>query len=131
MPVVREQCTGGDLYQLLYPDKKESVDVGYVIGTGSESSLFEYAEPPRSMMDMDIVTTCADMPGKLLVFRDSFGSALVPLLSGRFGCVRYLRGDAPYDFTKVGSERPDAVVLVLAERNLRRLLECEFNGVEM
>ena len=35
------------------------------------------------------------------------------------------------DFTKVESERPDAVILILAERNLRRLLECDFNGVDI
>ncbi|MBO7407676.1 MAG: hypothetical protein J6V14_08590 [Clostridia bacterium] len=119
--------SGGDLYKLLYP-AAEGIDSDVWFDV---TPMYSYGEPPQSMMDMDIVTDNPAAEGRILVFRDSFGSALVPLLSERFGHARYLRGDAPYDFTKVESEQPDAVILVLAERNLRRLLECGFNGVNI
>lgn len=119
--------SGGDLYKLLYP-AAEGIDSDVWFDV---TPMYSYGEPPQSMMDMDIVTDNPAAEGRILVFRDSFGSALVPLLSDRFGHARYLRGDAPYDFTKVVSEQPDTVILVLAERNLCRLLECGFNGVNI
>ncbi|MBO5076467.1 MAG: hypothetical protein J5584_02585 [Clostridia bacterium] len=118
---------GGDLYKLLYP-AAEGIDSDVWFDV---TPMYSYGEPPQSMMDMDIVTDNPAAEGRILVFRDSFGSALVPLLSERFGHARYLRGDAPYDFTKVLTEQPDTVILVLAERNLCRLLECGFNGVNI
>ncbi|MBQ2307845.1 MAG: hypothetical protein II184_10070 [Clostridia bacterium] len=131
-PAIGLASFGGDLYRLLYPyGASKRVDTEYGPGVSADAPHFKFDKPPVSMMDMDIVTDKPSANGRLLVFRDSFGSALVPLLSERFGHVRYLRGDAPYDFTKVESEQPDAVILILAERNLRRLLECDFNGVDI
>jgi hypothetical protein len=120
--------TGGDLYKLLYPSRRitaggNETDDSYSF---AEVPDFEYAEEPVSMMDMDIKTFSEGKQGSVIVYRDSFGSELIPLLSGYFGSVRYLRGNMPYDLTYVAEEKPDAVVLVIAERNLEQLLKAEF-----
>ena len=123
--------TGGDLYKLLFPSaiiKERDVsglsDISY---NYAPASGYRYTEPPVSMMDLEIETQCDGAEGgKLLVYRDSFGSELVPLLSSQFSSVRYLRGNMPYDFSYIKSDRPEAVVFVIAERNIPSLLTAAF-----
>ena len=81
------------------------------------------------MMEPEIITENETAGGRLLVYRDSFANALIPLLSGHFGHVRYTRGNDPFDFGAVATERPDAVILEIAERNIKYLTESEFHGI--
>ena len=125
------EFTGGDLYKLLFPSA--SIRVNGVSGISdityhyAETSGFVYTEPPISMMDLDIETRCESAKGgKLLVYRDSFGSELVPLLSSQFETVHYLRGNMPYDFSCIEAEHPDRVVFIIAERNIPSLLTAAF-----
>ena len=126
--VTRTGNTGGALYRILYPSRRiiagdNETDDSYAFARVPD---FEYVEEPVSMMDLDIKTVSEGKQGSVVVYRDSFGSELIPLLSGYFGSARYLRGNMPYDFRYVAEEKPDAVVLVVAERNLDQLLKAEF-----
>ena len=126
--VTRTGNTGGDLYRILYPSRRiiagdNETDDSYAFARIPD---FEYVDEPVSMMDLDIKTVSEGKQGSVVVYRDSFGSELIPLLSGSFGSARYLRGNMPYDFRYVAEEKPDAVVLVIAERNLDQLLKAEF-----
>jgi len=58
---------------------------------------------------------------KLLMFRDSFGVALIPYLSASFSECKYIRTHT-IDFNLVDREKPDIVILEFAERNAGILL---------
>lgn len=126
------EFTGGDLYKLLFP--AAAIKAKGVPGISdnsyhyAEAAGFVYNEPPVSMMDLDIETRCEGAKGgKLLVYRDSFGSELVPLLSSQFEKVHYLRGNMPYDLSYIGSDQPDCTVFIIAERNISSLLSAAFD----
>lgn len=59
--------------------------------------------------------------GKLLMFRDSFCTALIPYLSESFSRSVYIY--KPIDFTIVDKEKPNVVVLEFAERYSSCLLQ--------
>jgi hypothetical protein len=114
----------GDLYGLLFPDRKtdekELSDKTYLF---NGKPAYRYVEQPASMMDIEIETEGIDAGGgKLLVYRDSFGSELIPLLSGSFEYARYLRSNMPYELEFIKTDEPDAVVFVIAQRNIPTLL---------
>lgn len=123
------RAASGDLYDILYPSKKieNGVDITDFTYSFEGQKSFEYVDEPFSMMDMDIRTVSGIGGGDILVYRDSFGSELIPLLSGYFSTAHYLRGNMPYVFTYVATEKPGTVVMVIAERNLKQLLNAEFS----
>jgi hypothetical protein len=83
---------------------------------------YRYDKAIRSMEDIWIGTHNSTGHGTLLMFRDSFANALIPLLSESFARAVYSRA-VPLDFSLVESEQPDLVVLEIVERNLTQLLE--------
>ncbi len=75
----------------------------------------------RSIDDLSIKTACDTGEGSLLMFRDSFGRALIPLLAERFASCTFQRANAiPLDMLETAPA--DYVVYELVERNLQRLL---------
>ena len=75
----------------------------------------------RSIDDLKIQTYCENGSGSLLMFRDSFGRALIPLLSERFASCTYLRANAvPLDLLE--TTQADYAVYELVERNLEHVL---------
>lgn len=58
--------------------------------------------------------------GDLLMFRDSFGNALIPFISTAFADATYLKA-TPYDLTVM--QPGQTVITEIVERNLRVLLE--------
>lgn len=108
----------GDLYEMLYP-----------AGTARDRDLvyagdftFTYPRPVRSPEELLIRTACPGRDGSLLMFRDSFGNALYPLLAEEFGSACFSRL-TPYDLSMVTREGADTVVVELVQRNLRWLLD--------
>ena len=73
-----------------------------------------------------VVMENADAPAvngkrlRVVVFRDSFCSALIPFLSEHFGRSVYI-WQYPLDETLVESERPDVVILHIVERSLMNI----------
>lgn len=107
----------GDLWQMLYPDK-ENPDANSVYDI---PQTYLDLGPMRSIDDLTIQTMCSDGEGKLLMFRDSFGRALIPLLSQRFAAATYCRAaNVPLD--KLETAPADLVVYELVERNLDQLV---------
>lgn len=75
----------------------------------------------RSVDDMTIRTGCPAGSGSLLMFRDSFGRALLPLLSQIFASCTYSRAEAvPID--QLENAAVDYVVYERVERELTDLL---------
>jgi hypothetical protein len=82
---------------------------------------FRYSGRPKTMEDMRIVATSGVNEDRLLMFRDSFANALIPILSNAFGYTYYTRS-VPYDLTLAGTEKAGAVVEEIVERNIPSLL---------
>ena len=95
----------GDLDTLLYPDS-----IKYDSNPTWDSSI----------MDMQITTRGAGK-GKLLIFRDSFANALIPMLASSFEEVRFERA-IPYRIDLLDSFDADYVIVEITERNLRSLI---------
>ncbi|MHC1742392.1 MAG: hypothetical protein AB9873_05080 [Syntrophobacteraceae bacterium] len=63
---------------------------------------------------------------KLLLRHDSFGDGLYPFLNARFETLTNIAPFAPFPFERIASERPVAVVHVLAERYLTQAIHDDF-----
>jgi len=124
-----ETVPAGDLYRILFPLKQGYETAPAAAYSFSYSYTFPQV-PSESLMDVVIVTENPEQQGKLLCYRDSFGSGLIPWLSEQFAEATYIRGNAPYDFTRIGTDSPDCVIFEIAERNLRYILEGDFIGIE-
>ncbi len=118
-PLITAQDFRGDLDELLYP----SADLydENILPDFDFASRFIYTSNYLTPMDM-IITTRGKGEGKLLVFRDSFGSALIPYLSAAFGEVRYERA-TPYRIDILKQFDAEWVIVEIAERNLPALTE--------
>ncbi len=83
---------------------------------------FSYLGRHRTEDDLQIQTQCADGNGSLLLFRDSFGRALIPLFSQSYAQCTYLRGDR-FALDQITATGAEDVVCELVERNIPNLLE--------
>ena len=114
----------GDLDSLLYP-KKPRYDDEYVLMTDEG---YKTVAGASSLMSLDIRTenALADADASdMLMFRDSFGSALIPYFASTAASARFHRA-VPYriDFLEetADGDSPRLVVVEIAERNLRSLI---------
>lgn len=107
----------GDLWTMLSP-AKENPDANAVYDI---PQTWQSVGRMRSVDDMTIRTTCTEGSGSLLMFRDSFGRALLPLLSQSFASCTYSRAEAvPLD--RLETVQTDVVVYERVERELTDLL---------
>ena len=117
----------GDLDSLLYP-KMPRYDDEYVLDLGDR---FRYLSGGSGPMNLDILTQYGSDKGlgmgRSLVFRDSFGSALIPYFAACSGSARFHRA-LPYRIDLLEDAQggmtidTDLVVVEIAERNLRNLI---------
>lgn len=103
----------GDLDKLLGNTNKDEQAVWQTEFT------YEYTSRYRNEEDLLITTACADGEGNLLMFRDSFANALLPLLAQQYATATFSR-TLPYDLTTV--QAGDTVIVEIVERNLTNLL---------
>lgn len=106
----------GDLSGMLYP-AANLLDMQYVFDVKKEYTALR---PIKSLEDLTIQTTCPAGSLDLLMFRDSFANALIPLFSNAFASVNYSRA-VPYDYTQIDAGT-DVVILEIAERNLLNII---------
>ena len=107
----------GDLWEMLSPAQKNP-DRNAVYAV---PQTYRYVGRMQTVDDMMIRTSCENGSGTLLMFRDSFGRALIPLLGERFSACTFIRANAvPLDMLAV--QPADYVVYELVERNLDHLL---------
>ena len=113
--VTRIDTTGGDMAALLglTDHYRESFDL-----LTPKHSRLAAAVPPGDRLQPDFTTTWlgAATGPRVLVFRDSYFSAMVPFFSESFARVRYVLG--PYRESIVASDKPDIVVEEMVERYL-------------
>ena len=109
----------GDLDALLYPGKSAyDDDVTYDF-----TDRFVYTSAYSNPMNMSI-STRSDGDGKALVFRDSFGNAMIPFIASSYSEARFERAN-PYRIDMLDEYQADDVVVIIAERNIRDLIGCD------
>ena len=108
----------GDLWTMLSPSRKNP-DQNAVYAV---PQTYETRGRMRSIDDLMIQTDCAGREGTLLMFRDSFGRSLIPLLAERFAsCCFYRASAVPVDSLEAAPA--DFLVYELVERNLEQLIK--------
>ena len=108
----------GDLDEMLYPGAGRT-ESDFLPDVPTEEA-FIYTSAYTSPMDMTI-TTRGGGTGRCLMFRDSFGSALIPYFSAAMAEVRYERA-TPYRIDVLNTFGADFVVIEIAERNISTLI---------
>lgn len=106
----------GDLAAMLYP-AEDAKDMQL---HNDYEFKYEYTSRFKGLDDISITTANSNAEGNLLMFRDSFGEAILPYMAEQFATAEFSRA-VPYNFmnVKVG----DTVVLEIVERNLGNLLD--------
>lgn len=111
-----ETTWSGDLDVLLLPadgilDEQIIYDIPF-------STLFHY-KGSANVERAKVLTSSDSAVGSLLMYRDSFGNALLPFMATAFGDAAFLRAN-PFDLTVM--QPGQTVITEIVERNLRALL---------
>lgn len=101
----------GDLDHMLYPNAITLEEEIYF----TEHFAYEYMGEVESNFDPEIQTVNPEKMGSLLMYRDSFGNALLPFLAEEFGNARFSRG-VPYYLDDMFFCGADTVIVERAER---------------
>lgn len=101
----------GDLAEMIYPadvplDNQYYLD--YDFG-------YEYVGRFRGLDDINIKTTSENAKGSLLMYRDSFGEAILPFMAESFAEAEFSRA-VPYNTASIKENM--TVILEIVERNL-------------
>lgn len=109
----------GDLITMMLPNE-ETYDIQIVFNTPIE---YEYISKFRTEEDLLIETYNQDGSGNILVYRDSFCNALLPLIANDFQYCKFSRV-IPYRIsTEFSKQQYDVVVIEIVERNVSELLK--------
>ena len=108
-----ERSWKGDLQQMLFPGS-EALDEQH---TYNIAFSYSYLGRYRTSDDITIDTACEHGDGSLLMFRDSFGAAVIPYFSEQFASATYSRA-RPYPLYTLETAPADVTVLEIVERNI-------------
>lgn len=112
-----EESHSPDLYAILFPAEAH-FEAQRIYEDGRS---YQYIGRMHSVDDMKIRTAADDGNGKsILVYRDSFGRALIPYMGGTFDSVTFNRS-TPYDLSLVETTECDYVLIEIVGRNLADL----------
>ena len=109
----KSRVNEGDLYGMLYPALRDT-EKDWSLDRERDFIFTGTGKTPTSIT----ITTQSEQEGKLLAYRDSFGSLLFPFLAESYGECHFSRKTA-YDLTI----ESDYVMVELVERNLNYLLK--------
>lgn len=113
----KEKTWHGDLSDMLFP-ASNILDENYNYNIEKK---YTSKRPIKSYEDMNIETMNSSGNLNLLMFRDSFANALIPLISNEFANAKFIRA-TPYDYKNLDKGQTDIVILEIVERNLSNLL---------
>lgn len=107
----------GDLAAMIYPAEEAKDRQVYTDYPFTYSYLGHF----RALDDIDIRTTSENGQGSLLMFRDSYGEAILQYMAETYSSASFTRA-VPYPMTGIGGEDgADTVILEIVERNLGNL----------
>ena len=108
----------GDLYEMAYPKGTEKDrDVIY-----DRDNTFIYKNEVRDNDEPLIETKNQSGKGRLIMYRDSFGTALLPFMADEYHEALFSK-EIPYQMNHIDDYLPGDVVLEIVERNLASLCE--------
>lgn len=112
---IRTKTEYGDLNRMVYP-KWEEREWNYAYDYEDQ---FSYITDTKTVEDAWIETKNNAKTGNLLMFRDSFGNTLLPLMANEFQTGCFSKG-VPYQVeTLMDQFHPDTVIAEKVERNIR------------
>lgn len=107
----------GDLMKMLYPEspdpEKENVP--------DYEFTYKYTSRFKSEEDINITTENTNADSSLLMFRDSFGNALLPFMAESFSSARFSRA-VPIDLSSIEKDGTDTVIYEIVQRNLKNII---------
>ena len=103
----------GDLDEMLYPLATTPEDEIYY----DRQTTFAYVGEVESNFDPRITTVNPVKTGSLVMYRDSFGNALLPYMADAYANAYFSRG-IPYQLNDVDTNAADTVIIERAERFL-------------
>lgn len=109
----------GDLNKMLYPLAAEP-EWNY---SYQKEDIFSYKTDTKSVEDAWIETENSKGNGSLLMFRDSFGNTLLPLMANTFAEGYFSKGVPQNIAGYMGMYQPDVVILEKVERNISEFAE--------
>ena len=109
---VRRDYTG-DLDTMLYPSMPQLEDEVYY----DRQTTYAYVGEVGSNFDPKITTVNPVKSGSLVMYRDSFGNALLPFMADAYANAYFSRG-IPYQLRDIDTTGADTVVVERAERFL-------------
>lgn len=108
----------GDLAAMIYPSEAPNDRQVYT----AYQFTYEYTSRFRSLDDIIIDTEAEGRDGSLLMFRDSFGEAILKYMAESYGKAEFSRA-VPYRIDADAENAPDTVIIEIVERNLPDLLK--------
>lgn len=106
-----------DLYYILFPSA-EHFEAQRIY---EDNKPYDYAGRLHSLDDITIRTTSPVQNGEsILVYRDSFGRAMIPFMGGSFSQAVFNRS-TPYDLSLIEKTECSYVLFEIVERNLQDL----------
>jgi len=111
--IIRRRDFVGDLSKMLYPAGAEAEYNSYY---GAEDK-YRYVTDTSSVEDPLIITANDSAGGKLYMYRDSFGNALVPFLASAYGEAVFTKGFTMNLESELKKYQPDIFIMELVERN--------------
>ena len=107
----------GDLWQLIYPSwDKMDENVIY-----EKQHDYTYVNPVESVEDMFIMTSCPGKDGSVVMFRDSFGNALLPYVADEYGTGLFMKG-MPLNVKQIESSGATTLIYEVVERNIPNII---------
>lgn len=103
----------GDIEEMIYPSAVKPEEEIYF----DKEWGYHYQNDVGDNMDSWIETENLQKEGVLLMYRDSFGEAILPFLADEYGRAYFSRL-VPYNLNQVLKYQPDTVVIEKVERNI-------------
>lgn len=113
-----ENNFSGDLYGMLFPKgNKKDDNVIY-----EKKHSYVYVSKTKNVEDISLKTENLEKDGSIVMYRDSFGNALIPFLADEFK-NGYFTKAIPYNWELADIYNADSVVIEIAQRHIPSLIE--------
>lgn len=111
---VRTRSFYGDLGNMLYPSTQQpEYNYEYDI-----NQTYSYVTPTKSVEEAVILTQNDKASGRLYMYRDSFGNALLPYFANAYGSAYFTKAFPVNLALESTIQKSDTVVFEIAQRNL-------------
>ncbi len=118
VPVTRTKTEIGDLNSMIYPLSAQPEWNYYY----QYDPAYTYVTDTESVEDGWIETENKEQEGSLLMFRDSFGNSLLPLMANAVGSGYFSKGVPAAIQTYMETYEPEMVIDELVERNIEQFI---------